>query len=141
MKMTRSKILLCVGAILALAVVAATPQLLGSHVASAFGSLAGANRAWLALGAVGFVGGFLCTVGAWHAGLEAGGGRICPKQAAARIGVGALVNSFAPAKLGDAVKIGLCSKAIEGPGRVWATGGVYAGLGAARCLTLAALLV
>src|SRR4051794_30124546 len=101
MKMSRSKILLSVVALVALAIVAATPQLLGSHVASAFGSLAGANRPWLAVGAVGFLGGFLCTVGAWHAALGAAGGKICPKQAAARIGIGALVNSFAPAKLGD----------------------------------------
>ena len=141
MKISRTTILLSLGAVAALAVVAATPQLLGSHVASAFGSLQGADRPWLALGAAGFLAGFACTVGAWRAALGAAGGRICPKQAAARLGIGALVNAVAPAKLGDAVKIALCSKAIEGPGRVWATGGVYAGLGAARALTLAALLV
>ena len=84
---------------------------------------------------------FLATVGAWRAALAAAGGRICPRQAAARIGVGCMVNSFAPAKLGDAVKIALCSKAIDGPGRLWTTGGVYAALAAARSLTLALLLV
>ena len=52
-----------------------------------------------------------------------------------------MVNSFAPAKLGDAVKIALCSKAIDGPGRIWTTGGVYVALAAARSLTLALLLV
>jgi uncharacterized membrane protein YbhN (UPF0104 family) len=52
-----------------------------------------------------------------------------------------MVNSFAPAKLGDAVKIALCSRAIEGPDRLWTTGGVYAGLAAARSLALAGLVV
>lgn len=140
-KLSRPKLLLSAGALVAFAVVAATPQLLGAHVAHAFGSLAGAERHWLALGAVGFVAAFVCTVGAWHAALGAAGGHICPKQAAARLGIGALVNAFAPAKLGDAVKIALCSKAIDSPGRLWATGGVYAGLGAARSLALAVLLV
>src|SRR5580765_8295554 len=63
------------------------------------------------------------------------------RRAAARIGVGCMVNSFAPAKLGDAVKIALCSKAIDGPGRLWTTGGVYVALAAARSLTLALLVV
>jgi uncharacterized membrane protein YbhN (UPF0104 family) len=52
-----------------------------------------------------------------------------------------MVNTFAPAKLGDAVKIALCAKAIEGPDRLWTAGGVYAALAAARCLTLALLVV
>ena len=52
-----------------------------------------------------------------------------------------MVNSFAPAKLGDAVKIALFSKAIDAPGRIWTAGGVYAALAAARSLVLAALLV
>ena len=51
------------------------------------------------------------------------------------------MNAFAPAKLGDAVKIALCARSIDAPGRLWTTGGVYAALAAARCLTLAALLV
>jgi hypothetical protein len=46
-----------------------------------------------------------------------------------------------PAKLGYAVKIALCSKAIAGPDRLWTAGGVYTALGAARLLTLALLVV
>jgi uncharacterized membrane protein YbhN (UPF0104 family) len=124
-----------------LATVALSPQLLGAHVASAFESLRGAQREWLLLGATGFVAAFVCTVGSWRAALAAAGGKICPKQAAARLAVGSMVNSFAPAKLGDAVKIALCSKAIDTPGRIWTAGGVYAALAAARSLMLAALLV
>jgi uncharacterized membrane protein YbhN (UPF0104 family) len=51
------------------------------------------------------------------------------------------VNAVAPAKLGDAVKIALCSKAIQAPGGIWTTGGVYAALAAARSLALALLVV
>jgi uncharacterized membrane protein YbhN (UPF0104 family) len=138
---SRSKILVSALALAALAAVALSPQLLGAHVASAFETLRGAQRTWLLLGAAGFVAAFASTVGAWRAALAAAGGRICPKQAAARLAVGSLVNAFAPAKLGDAVKIALCSKAIDAPGSVWTTGGVYAALAGARSLVLAALLI
>jgi uncharacterized membrane protein YbhN (UPF0104 family) len=141
MHISRPKLIASAAAVLALVALLATPQLLGSRVSDALDVLAGANRFWLAVGALGLAGGFLATVGAWRAALAAAGGHICPRQAAARIGVGCMVNSFAPAKLGDAVKIALCSKAIDGPGRIWTTGGVYVALAAARSLTLALLLV
>ena len=121
--------------------VALAPQLLGAHVASAFESLRGAERHWLLVATIGFVAAFACTVGAWRAALNAAGGHICPKRAAASLGVGSMVNSFAPAKLGDAVKIALFSKGIDAPGSLWTAGGVYAALAAARSLMLAALLV
>jgi hypothetical protein len=141
MKLTRPQLMLSLLAATALVVVAATPQLLRGHVASALDTLGGADPHWLFVAALAFLAGFACTVGAWRAALTAAGGHICPKQAAARLGVGSLVNAFAPAKLGDAVKVGLCSRAIEGPGRLWTAGGVYAALAAARSLTLASLLV
>ncbi|MFZ1878677.1 MAG: lysylphosphatidylglycerol synthase transmembrane domain-containing protein [Gaiellaceae bacterium] len=141
MTISRSKLLASLAALLALVAVAATPGLLGHRVASAFDALAGAEKNWLALGAILFVAGFACTVGAWRAALGAAGGRIGTHRAAACIGVGSLVNAFAPAKLGDAVKIGLCARSIDAPGRIWTAGGVYAALAAARCLTLAGLLV
>jgi glycosyltransferase 2 family protein len=139
--LSRSKLALSAVALLALIAVAVTPGLLGGRVASAFAALTGAEPHWLALGVAGFVLSFVCTVGAWRAALAAAGGRIGSYRVAASIGVGALVNSFAPAKLGDAVKIALCARAIDAPGRIWTAGGVYAALAAARCLTLAALLV
>jgi uncharacterized membrane protein YbhN (UPF0104 family) len=141
MKISASKIIASAAALAAVVAVAAMPQLLGGKVSAAFGSLHGANPRWLAVAGVVFACGFLSNVGAWRAALAASGGRICPRQAAARLGVGSLVNTFAPAKLGDAVKIALCSKAIDGPDRVWTASGVYAALGAAKCLTLAALVV
>ena len=141
MTISRRKLLISAAALALLMGVALSPQLLGAHVASAFESLRGAERHWLLLAAAGFVAAFACTVGAWRAALAAAGGRICPRRAAASLGVGSMVNSFAPAKLGDAVKIALFSKGIDAPGRIWTAGGVYAGLTAARSLVLAALLV
>jgi uncharacterized membrane protein YbhN (UPF0104 family) len=141
MTVSRPKLIASAAAVIALVAVAATPQLLGSRVSSALAALAGADQRWLTIGWLGFLAGFLATVGAWRAALGAAGGRICPRQAAARIGIGSLVNSIAPAKLGDAVKIALCAKAIEGPGRLWTTGGVYVALAATRSLTLGLLLV
>jgi uncharacterized membrane protein YbhN (UPF0104 family) len=141
MIISRKKLLVSAAALVLLLGVASAPQLLGAHVASAFGSLASAERHWLLVAIAGFVAAFACTVGAWRAALGAAGGRICPRRAAASLGVGAMVNSFAPAKLGDAVKIALFSKGIDAPGRIWTAGGVYAALAAARSLMLAALLV
>jgi uncharacterized membrane protein YbhN (UPF0104 family) len=141
MILSRRKLLISAAALALVLGVASSPQLLGAHVASAFESLRGAERHWLLVAALGFVAAFACTVGAWRAALSAAGGRVCPRRAAASLGVGAMVNSFAPAKLGDAVKIALFSKAIDAPGRIWTAGGVYAALAAARSLMLAALLV
>jgi uncharacterized membrane protein YbhN (UPF0104 family) len=141
MTLSRSRIVLCGSAALTLLILVATPQLLGGRVSEALATLRGADPGWLTLGALGFVGGFCCTVAAWRSALSAAGGSICAKQAAARLGIGSLVNAVAPAKLGDAVKIALCARAVEGPDRLWTTGGVYAALAAARSLCLAGLLV
>jgi hypothetical protein len=141
MRLSMSKIVICLTALAVVVALAATPQLLGPKVSAALSSLHGADGTWLTIATIGFAAGFLSCVGAWRAALGAAGGRICPLQAAARLGVGSLVNSVAPAKLGDAVKIALCSRAIEGPDRLWTAGGVYAALGAARALTIAVLAV
>jgi uncharacterized membrane protein YbhN (UPF0104 family) len=140
-KLSRSTIAFSVGAACVVIALILAPRLLGSRVSEAIDALQGADSGWLTVSAALFGAAFLATVGGWRAALAASGGRICPRQAAARIGVGALVNSFAPAKLGDAVKIALCSKAIDGPDRLWTAGGVYTALGAARLLTLALLVV
>ncbi|HEY0417786.1 MAG TPA: lysylphosphatidylglycerol synthase transmembrane domain-containing protein [Gaiellaceae bacterium] len=138
---SRRTLALSLAGLAALAVSSLAAGRFGAHVSPALDVLVDANRLWLAVAVAGFLAAFACSVGAWRAALGAAGGRICPRQAAARLAVGSLVNAFAPAKLGDAVKIALCSRAIDGPGRVWTTGGAYAGLAAVRSLTLACLVV
>jgi uncharacterized membrane protein YbhN (UPF0104 family) len=140
MILTRTSLTLSAVGLAALAALVAVP-LRGGHLTPAFGALGDASRPWLVVAAVAFFAAFACTVAAWHAALTSAGARICPRQAAARLGVGAAVNSFAPAKLGDAVKVALCSRAISAPGRLWTAGGTYAALAAMRSLTLAALVV
>jgi uncharacterized membrane protein YbhN (UPF0104 family) len=115
--------------------------LLGHHLASTLHVLTDASRPWLAVSFVAFLGAFVCTVGAWRSALAAAGARLCPKQAAARLGIGSMVNAFTPAKLGDAVKITLCARAIDAPDRMWTATGTYTALAAARSLTLAGLVV
>lgn len=143
MTISRHRFVLAAGGVLMLAAFATALALFGSwhHVASALHVLADASRPWLALSFVAFLVAFICTVGAWHSALTGAGARLCPKQAAARLGIGAMVNAVAPAKLGDAVKITLCARAIDAPDRLWTAGGSYAALAAARSLTLAALVV
>jgi uncharacterized membrane protein YbhN (UPF0104 family) len=141
MKISRTQIIASTLALVAVAGLALSPHLLGSRVASAVDVLGSADRGWLLAASASFVAAFACTVGAWRAGFAAAGGRISPRRAVSGLGVGALVNAFAPAKLGDAVKVALCSSAIEGPGRIWTAGGVYAALAAARSLALAVLVV
>ncbi|HEU5362616.1 MAG TPA: lysylphosphatidylglycerol synthase domain-containing protein [Gaiellaceae bacterium] len=141
MKPTRHAIALSVGAVvLLLALLAVRPQL-GGHVGEALDVLGGASRPWLTLAFAAFLAAFLCTVAAWRAAFASAGARIPPFQAAARLAVGSLVNAFAPAKLGDAVKIALWSRAIDSPGRLWTAGGAYAALTATRSLTLASVVV
>ena len=141
MTICRKQLTISAFALAALGALAFTPGLLGGRVGSAFDVLAGADHNWLLLAIIGFVGAFACTVGAWRAGFAAAGGLVCPRRAAAGLGVGSMVNSFAPAKLGDAVKVALLSRAIDGPGRLWTGGGVYAALAGARSLGLALLVV
>src|SRR3954449_5701818 len=136
-----TKISLSLVALTALVAVATMPQLLGPKVSAALAALAGADPRWLAIGAAAFGVSFLASVAAWRAALAASGGKICPRQAAARIGVGCLVNAVAPAKLGDAAKVALLAKVIDGRDRLWTVGGVYAGLAAAHGLVLAGLIV
>jgi uncharacterized membrane protein YbhN (UPF0104 family) len=133
--------LVLAGVAAALVVSALSLPLLGHHLTSTLHVLAGASRPWLFAASVGFLGAFACTVGAWRSALSAAGARLCPKQAAARLGIGSMVNAFTPAKLGDAVKITLCARAIDAPDRMWTATGTYTALAAARSLTLAGLVV
>lgn len=132
---------LVAAAVLGAAALVAVPRIAGAHLVPAVDGLGDANRGWLGLALAGFGLAFLCGVGAWRTAFMAAGAKIEPGETAARVGVGALVNSFAPARLGDAVKVALLSRAIDSPGRMWTGGGVYAALEASRAIALASLVV
>jgi uncharacterized membrane protein YbhN (UPF0104 family) len=141
MKLNRSTLLATGAAFAALALLVAVPTLLGNRLHPALAALAGGDRTWLALATLSFAACFACAVGAWRAAFAAVGARISAREAASRLGIGCAVNSFAPAKLGDAVKVALCSRALDGPSRMWTGGGVYAALAAARSLALASIVI
>ena len=117
----------------ALLAVAATPQLLGSDVRRAFAGLEHARPIWLWAAAVGFLGALLCNAWVWRSAIQLCGGRIDRVRAVACYGVGSLVNSAAPARIGDAARIALFSRAFgRERDRYWTTGSVFGAIGAAR---------
>ncbi|HEY2325897.1 MAG TPA: lysylphosphatidylglycerol synthase domain-containing protein [Gaiellaceae bacterium] len=132
---------LVAAAVLGVAALVAVPWLAGPRLVPAVDGLSDASRGWLGLALAGFGAAFICSVGAWRTAFIAAGADIEPTETAARIGIGALVNAVAPARLGDAVKVALCSRAIDSPGRMWTGGGVYAALEGARSIALASLLI
>jgi uncharacterized membrane protein YbhN (UPF0104 family) len=115
---------------------ASMPQLFGHQVGRALGDLQSANRLWLWMAALAFVAMLVCSAGAWRAALNACGGSLGFRRAIACYGTGSLVNSVAPLRLGDAVRIGLFSRTLPGDGRVWTAGGAFGAVGAARALVL-----
>ena len=109
--------------------------------AHAVTDLGHADRGWLVVAGVGFLLASVCSAAAWRSGLLACGAKVGPTQATARYAVGSLVNTFAPAHLGGAVRLGLLSRTLPGDDRLWRAGGIAASVGAARTLVLAALIV
>jgi uncharacterized membrane protein YbhN (UPF0104 family) len=127
--------------LLALLTAVATPQILGSRVAEAFGALESADPIWLWLAGLGFAVSVLAAAGSWRCAIGLCGGRLTVTDACARYGVGSLVNTLVPFRAGDAVRIGLFSRVLPTEKRLWTTGGAFAVLGAARAVVLGALVV
>jgi uncharacterized membrane protein YbhN (UPF0104 family) len=126
---------------LALLAVAFVPQLLGSEVRRALVGVESARPVWLWLAGACFLGSLVGTAGAWRSGIALVGGRIGWLDAGARYGIGSLINSFAPARLGDVVRLALFSRALESDERLWRASGSFAVIGVARALVLALLIV
>src|SRR4051794_5656128 len=127
--------------LLALAAVAATPQLLGKQVSNAFEALGGADPKWLWIAGIGFLLSVAGSAASWRWAIRTCGGSLTLMDACARYGAGSLVNTFVPARAGDAVRIGLFSRVLPNRERLWTTGGAFAALGAARAVVLAVLVV
>jgi uncharacterized membrane protein YbhN (UPF0104 family) len=125
----------------ALATLVVTLHLVGSKLDRAFEGLSGASPAYLWAAGLSFAASLIGSALAWHAAARSCGACINRCDAIARYATGSLVNSLAPAKLGDAVRIALFSRSIDGPERLWAAGGIYAALAAARSLVLAVLIL
>jgi uncharacterized membrane protein YbhN (UPF0104 family) len=134
--LTAGALLLC-----ALAIAVATPQLLGTRVGSALDTLGRADPRWLWLAAIGFVFAVVGSAGAWRSAIGLVGGRTTLTDATARYGAGSLVNTFVPARAGDALRLALFSRLVPGDHPVQATGGAFVALGAARAVVLGTLVL
>jgi uncharacterized membrane protein YbhN (UPF0104 family) len=126
---------------LAVTAAAATPQLLGSRVGAAFGRLDDARPEWLWLSALLVVVTFVTWGQAWRCVIRSCGGELGRTDAAARYAIGSAVNTLAPARLGDVVRIALFSRKLEHAERTWTGAGAYTTIGAARALWIAFLLL
>jgi len=135
------RLAVCGAGLVALAIAAAAPGLVTSHIAPALSSLQGARAGWLGLAAVAYALAYATSVCAWRTALGAAGGRIGFWDALGKLGIGSVVNTFAPARMGDAVKVALLSDTVAGTDRVWTTGGLYAAVAASRSFSIAGLVV
>lgn len=129
-------------ALLGAAVLAAFAATVGrGTVEDAVATIGGVQPGWLLLAGLGFGTSLVCSARAWHAGLRACGASATTTDVTARYAVGSLVNSFAPAHAGGALRIGLLARTLDGGDAVLRTCGVGAAVGAARALGMAALVL
>jgi uncharacterized membrane protein YbhN (UPF0104 family) len=126
--------------LLALLAAVATPQLLGDRVLEALGTVRTADPKWLWLAGVGIATSVLAAAASWRSVIADCGGRVGIADACARYGAGSLVNTFVPARAGDAVRIALFSRALPRDGRLWTTSGAFVALAATRALVLGLLV-
>src|SRR5215471_12974187 len=140
-KVSRSS--LAVGAILlgVLGAAVATPQLLGARLSGVLDTLGRADPRWLWLGGLAFTLSLVGSAGCWRSAIGLCGGRTSLVDATARFGAGSLVNTFVPARAGDALRLALFSRLVPGEGRLLATGGAFVAVGAARTVVLGALVI
>ena len=123
-----------------IALIAASPQLLGDQVRNGLEGIGDATPAWLWVASGCFVGSLVLMGTAWRAALRACGAELDASDSAARYGVGCLVNSIAPAKLGTALRLALYAQPLHGEGRLWTVGGIGTAIGAAHTVWLGILV-
>lgn len=133
-RLGRRSIAVAAASTLAVLAVATMPQLFGRRVGDALELVRQADPKWLWLAAACFVVSAVSGAQAWRSSLALLGARLDRIDAAARFSVGCLVNSFAPAKLGEAVRLALFSRRVPGGDRLWKTGGVCALVTGGRAL-------
>jgi uncharacterized membrane protein YbhN (UPF0104 family) len=137
MRASRARLALAGLSTLAVIAVGATPQLLGSHVGSAFERLDDVRPAWLWTAALLVVVALAAWAQAWRSVIRSCGGEVGRADAVARYAIGSAVNTFAPTRLGDVVRIALFSRTLEHPERAWTSAGAYTTIGTARTLVVA----
>jgi uncharacterized membrane protein YbhN (UPF0104 family) len=135
--LNKRTMLLAAAGMAAVAVFALMPQLFRDQLGDAFVALEDASAGWLWLAAAAFVAALFCSASAWRAATK------LPDRidAYARYGVGSLVNSFAPAHAGDAVRLALFAKASPGDHRLRTAGKALASVAVMRLGCVGILLL
>jgi len=112
---------------------------LGGALAQGICGLTRADPRWLWVAAAGFAGSLLATAAAWRSTVTSCGARLGHVDAWARYGVGSIVNTFLPARLGDAVRVGLFSRALpqQQSGRAFTAVGALGAVSVTEALTQA----
>jgi uncharacterized membrane protein YbhN (UPF0104 family) len=128
------------GFLFAVVAAATITHLPGLNLERAATDLAGAQRLPLVGAVVLFTGSLAFSAFAWRSAVWECGGRPGRSRSAAFFGAGSLVNSLAPARLGDAVRIALFSRELPGQGRLWASGGIFAVMSAFQGLSMLVLV-
>ena len=109
-------------------------------MASALDTLGRADPHWLWVAALAFTVSLVGSAGCWRSAIGLCGGRTSLGDATARYGAGSLVNTFIPARAGDALRFALFSRLVPGEHRMSATGGAFAAVAVARAGVTGAII-
>ena len=113
-------------------VAAVVAGLAGRQVRGAVGGLEDARPIWLWAAAFCFVAALLASSAVWRGALALCGGRIPRSDAAACYAAGSLANSVMPIRIGEAVRLALFARRLEGGDKAWRMGGVFTVIAAMR---------
>jgi hypothetical protein len=121
-----------VGALAALGALAVT-AVFGRHsLAAAPARLHDLHPVPVALAAAALLVTLAASAGAWRCALRSTGARLCFREAWGCYGLGSLANAVLPARLGEAVRIGLFANRLTGLDRRWLSGGACLAVATAR---------
>ncbi len=134
-----SKLLAAAVALTGIVLVVSRPDFLGDQAGRTVNAFSHANPWWIGAAFLAFAMGYVTYVGSWRASAFGLGIKLGFRPTLARLGIGSVVNTFAPARAGDAVKIALISETLEGPDKLWTAGGVYAAVAASRAAAVTVL--
>ncbi len=135
------RLLATIGLTLAIVVLAVQPGVVGGGLGKSIAALGGANTSFFWVAGSCFVVSLLASAGTWRTTLEACGARLGAGDACARYAVGSLVNTFAPLRLGDAVRLELFSRTLgQEKDRALTAGGALGAIGLTRALVQAVLV-
>ena len=117
-----------------------TPHLLGRRLGQAFTGLDKANLLWVGIAGLAFLCSLLAMAAAWRVALTACGAHLSRRETCARYGIGSLVNTVAPLRLGDAVRVALFARVLDRQDGLWTASGALGAIEVARLCCIALLV-